>query len=150
MALNIVVRFNFMYKLSGKRNEQPVPDQVSRWLRAVVSLVVIVGASIVYYLYHQKRNGNLDSFAKCISARNTKMYGLFWCPHCEDQKEMFGHAFRYVNYVECGVKGGHGETEQCKQAGVTNFPTWQFSDGSRLEGAQPLAVLSQRNGCNLP
>jgi hypothetical protein len=63
---------------------------------------------------------------------------------------MFGHAFQYVNYVECGVKGASTETEECKQANVKNFPTWEFFDGSRLEGAQPLAVLSQKNGCSLP
>jgi len=29
-------------------------------------------------------------------------------------------------------------------AQIKNFPTWQFADGSRLEGAQPLAVLGQK------
>ncbi len=38
----------------------------------------------------------------------------------------------------------------CKQAGVKNFPTWQFADGSRMEGPQPLAVLGDKAGCRLP
>ena len=36
------------------------------------------------------------------------MYGLYWCPHCIEQKEMFGDAFHYVPYVECAIKGSSG------------------------------------------
>ena len=36
------------------------------------------------------------------------MYGLYWCPHCIEQKQMFGEAFHYVPYVECAIKGSRG------------------------------------------
>lgn len=78
------------------------------------------------------------------------MYGLYWCPHCEDQKEMFGSSFQYIPYVECGVKGSHKEEQVCTDAGVKNFPTWQFADGGRIEGPQALQFLSQKTGCSLP
>jgi hypothetical protein len=144
------MNFKPMSTFSGKQEEELLKKSGPIWLRAVAALVLVGSPSTLYYFYHQKRVSTLDGFARCITAKNAKMYGLYWCPHCQDQKEMFGHAFQFVNYVECGIKGGRAETEECKQAGVKNFPTWQFSDGSRLEGAQPLAVLSQKNGCSLP
>ena len=60
------------------------------------------------------------------------MYGAYWCPHCAEQKEMFGTSFQYVPYVECGIKGSRDEAPVCAQAGVKHFPTWQFPDGERV------------------
>jgi hypothetical protein len=78
------------------------------------------------------------------------MYGAWWCPHCVDQKESFGYAFQYVNYVECSPPGERTMNDTCKQAGIKNFPTWQYRDGSRVEGVQPLDVLAHKTGCKLP
>jgi glutaredoxin len=92
----------------------------------------------------------LDVFAKCLTAKKTKMYGLYWCPHCAEQKEIFGSAFQYVTYVECGVPGNRNENEECKAAGVKHFPTWEFSDKSRQEAVMQLDALSKRTGCPVP
>jgi hypothetical protein len=139
-----------MSKFGSKREEGSGTKSGPRWLWIAIALVVVVIVWGIYYFYYAKPVSTLDGFAKCLTSRNAKMYGLYWCTHCQDQKEMFGYAFQYVNYVECGVKGVRAETEECKQAGVKNFPTWQFTDGSRLEGAQLLALLSQKTGCSLP
>jgi hypothetical protein len=95
-------------------------------------------------------NKNLDSFAKCLTQNKVKMYGLFWCTHCADQKELFGDSFQYVTYVECGVPGTRRATEECKAAGIKHTPTWTFSDGTRREGLVPLADLAKQSGCKLP
>jgi hypothetical protein len=139
-----------MSKLSEKQEGASAAKSGPRWLWIAIALMLVVIVWGIYYFYYAKPVSTLDGFAKCLTSRNAKMYGLYWCPHCEEQKEMFGYAVQYVNYVECGVKGVRAETEECKQAGVKNFPTWQFADGSRLEGAQPLAVLGQKTGCSLP
>ena len=94
--------------------------------------------------------GSLDAFAKCLAANRTKMYGAYWCPHCADQKEMFGSSFQYVPYVECGVPGSRDEGPVCKDAGIKHFPTWQFADGERQEGTLPLQSLGTKTGCGLP
>lgn len=78
------------------------------------------------------------------------MYGAYWCPHCAEQEEMFGGAFQYVSYVECGVAGSREEAAHCVQAGIKHFPTWQFADGERREGAQGLQALGEKTGCGLP
>jgi len=119
------------------------------WIGLGIGIVVVAWAAY-YFFYYSRPTSTLDDFAKCLTSKHAKMYGLAWCPHCADQKEMFGFAFQYVDYVECGIEQNHTETEQCKQAGIKNFPTWQFADGSRKEGTEPLAMLSEKTGCRLP
>ncbi len=63
------------------------------------------------------------------------MYGLYWCPHCIEQKEMFGKAFQYVPYVECAIKGSHDLAPACAAAGVKLFPSWQFGSESADRGS---------------
>lgn len=116
-------------------------------LAAIVILAAFAGA---YYLGTRKRANRLDAFAKCLTAKQAKMYGAYWCPHCADQKELFGTSFEYVPYVECGILGSREEAPACVQAGVKHFPTWEFADGERREGALPLQALGDKTGCGLP
>ena len=73
------------------------------------------------------------------------MYGAYWCPHCADQKEMFESSFQYIPYVECGMPGSRDEAQVCIDAGIKHFPTWEFADGERREGAQSLAVARRQD-----
>jgi hypothetical protein len=131
-----------------ERQDQPAKGVVRKILVAVVIVAAFGG---VYFLGLHKRTSRLDAFAQCLAAKQVKMYGLYWCTHCADQKEMFGSSFDYVPYIECGIKGqARGEQESCKQAGIKNFPTWEFPNGERKEGTLPLVVLSQKSGCSLP
>jgi len=114
---------------------------------AVLALVIFISGS---FPRSSEAANKLDVFAKCLTAKKAKMYGLFWCPHCADQKEIFGSAFQFVNYVECGVPGTHKETDECKAAGVVHFPTWEFSDKSRKEAVLQLDSLSKQTGCPIP
>ncbi len=119
-------------------------------LKLVISLAAIAAAVGVWYGRHQAGDVSIyDSFARCLTQKNTTMYGLYWCEHCAQQKEMFGNAFRYIKYEECGMKGGHAEVEKCKQSGLKNFPTWQFANGQRHEGVMTMVQLSQASGCPL-
>src|SRR5271169_1972926 len=119
--------------------------------RKIVTAVLIVAAFAgVTYLGLRKRGSRLDAFAKCLATKQAKMYGAYWCPHCADQKEMFESSFKYVSYVECGVRGSRDEAPFCKDAGIKHFPTWQFGDGERQEGTLPLPSLAAKTGCSLP
>ncbi len=141
-----------MSKFSEKREEQATATGSGpRWLWLEIGLImIVVGWGAYYFLYFRKPVSALDGFAKCLNAKDAKMYGAWWCPHCSDQKEMFGYAFQYVNYTECSPENQRTIKDTCKQAGIKNFPTWQFADGSRMEGPQPLAVLGEKAGCRLP
>ena len=88
-----------------------------------------------------------DELAKCLTANKVKFYGAWWCPHCADQKELFGNSMRYVNYVECSTPDGKDTTEICKEADIKSYPTWVFADGSRKTGEIPLETLAASAGC---
>ena|SRR5579863_10582821 len=110
--------------------------------------IVLVLASAFYASwYHQ--NHKYDAFAKCLATKNAKMYGLFWCPHCIEQKQMFGESFHYVPYVECAISTRE-MTPQCKILGVKEFPSWQFSGEEPKPGVLSLDALSDKTGCSLP
>ena len=136
-----------MSKLSKKREAQATSSSTRR---IVIGLLIAAVFAAVIYLGLRKRGNRLDAFAKCLAAKPAKMYGAYWCPHCAEQKEMFESSFQYVPYVECGVPGSREEAPVCKEAGVKHFPTWQFADGERREGTQPLPVLATKTGCDLP
>jgi thioredoxin family protein len=122
------------------------------WGRTAIYAVVIVGAfGLAYYLGYRSSH-KYDAFARCLGDRGVTMYGAYWCPHCQEQKEKFSASFKYAPYIECGVKGDtHAETQVCKDAGVKHFPTWQFPPtGERVERVFTLEELSDRTGCSLP
>lgn len=111
-------------------------------------LLLFVGAYLAGRYY---KNHKYDSFAKCLATRNAKMYGLYWCPHCVDQKREFGASFHYVPYIECASQDDpHQLTAACKAAGVKLFPSWQFGADPPKEGVLSLEDLSQKTGCSLP
>src|SRR3989344_2965714 len=72
-------------------------------------------------------SGSLDDFAKCIADKGAKFFGAFWCPHCEDQKKLFGDSAQYLPYVECSTPDGKGQLEVCSSQNVKVYPTWEFA-----------------------
>ena len=110
-------------------------------------LVLLVGA---YLAGRYHKNHKYDSFAQCLTTKQAKMYGLYWCPHCIEQKEMFGASFHRVPYVECAIKGSSEMAPECKAAGLKLFPSWQFGTEPPKEGVLPLEELSEKTGCSLP
>lgn len=111
-------------------------------------ILLIIAASYGGWWYYA--NHRYDNFAKCLSSNQAKMYGAYWCPHCAEQKAEFGQSFRYVNYVECAIKGSNDMTPACKAAGIKHYPTWQFGQNPPVEGQFPLQELSDKTGCALP
>lgn len=96
-------------------------------------------------------SGKYDAFAQCLTDAGVKMYGASWCTHCKDQKDAFGDSFSKVTYVECATPGNPNVmTQECKDAGIEGYPTWAFSDGSRLTGFQDFQALADKTGCALP
>jgi|SRR5580704_7953118 hypothetical protein len=131
-----------------ERDEEAPPSPMIAKISIVVLVVAVAGG--LYAFVHHQQSKRLSAFAQCLNAKGAKMYGAFWCPHCADQKELFGSSFQYVNYVECGIKGSRAIATACTDAQVKNYPTWIFADGSRVEGEHPLDFLGQATGCALP
>lgn len=92
--------------------------------------------------------GRFDVLAKCLTEAGVKMYGAWWCPHCKNQKDMFGKSFRYINYVECAVPGSRqGQTRECQDAGIEGYPTWIFPDGRIVQGEVKPEKFSDITNC---
>jgi hypothetical protein len=123
------------------------PKSHKRIVWGVVVAILFVGA---FAAGSYRKNHRYDAFAKCLASKQAKMYGLYWCPHCLDQKEMFGKAFQYVPYQECAIKGSREMAPGCKVAGAKQFPSWQFEGGPLREGVLSMEDLSGRTGCSLP
>jgi hypothetical protein len=130
-----------------EREGGPGDGNTKKMITYGVVVILLAGAFIAGRYY---KNHKYDSFAKCLATKEAKMYGLSWCPHCVDQKEMFGEAFHNVPYVECGIKATMEETPECKAAGLKLFPSWQFGDAPPKEGVLSLEALSDKTGCSLP
>ena len=115
------------------------------WRFASVILLLLGFASA-----QQPQQQKMDAFAKCLTNKNAVIYGSFLCPHCDDQKKMFGDSFKYIHYVECSQMGLPQDVAACKFAQVRYTPTWIFSNDERLVGVQTLKQLSEKTGCPLP
>lgn len=111
---------------------------------------IVVLLAAVYYAGWYHKNHKYDTFAQCLATKQVKMYGLYWCPHCLEQKAMFGQSFHYVPYVECAIKGSSELAPECKVAGAKLFPSWQFGMDPPKEGILSMEALSDRTGCGLP
>jgi hypothetical protein len=135
-------------KKQAERQGDPNPGGASR--SYIVVAAAIVAIFVVGYYFAHKRNARLDAFAKCLTEKHAKMYGAFWCPHCQDQKDKFGSSFEFAPYIECGIKGSQAIAAVCTDAGIKRFPTWIFPDGTRVEGAHELEFLGEETGCPLP
>ena len=81
------------------------------------------------------------TLGKCLTEKGATMYGAYWCGHCNNQKDMFGDDFQYVDYVECTE-----DAAACTSAGVRGYPTWVIN-GQLYPGEKPLANLAQLAGC---
>lgn len=131
-----------------EREGSTASDGTTKNLLMYGGIVVLLAAA--YYAGWHHKNHKYDAFAQCLATKDAKMYGLYWCPHCIEQKEKFGESFRYVSYVECAIKGSSELAPQCKIAGVKLFPSWQFGMDPPKEGVLSLEALSDKTGCSLP
>ncbi|PSB30910.1 vitamin K epoxide reductase family protein [Chlorogloea sp. CCALA 695] len=86
------------------------------------------------------------ALAKHLKQVEAKMYGAFWCPHCHEQKQLFGQeASQSINYIECDPKGKKPQPELCEAAKIESFPTWKIK-GKSVSGTQSLEELAAMSG----
>lgn len=137
-------------------------DKLTLWKSATLVLALLLLASIITGgfnfnvtanivaqntgsadIVEQQPVAGLDEFAKCLTENGATMYGASWCPHCQNQKAMFGSSFQYVNYVECA-----DNPQPCSAMGVEGYPTW-IVNGKQYPGEQSLDSLGSITGCKM-
>lgn len=92
-----------------------------------------------------ERNSPALDLARHLTDSGAKMYGAYWCPHCQEQKKTFGDAFHEVDYVECDPGGENPRTQLCLDANIEAFPTW-IIDGEHHLGVHSLQELATLSG----
>ena len=135
-------------KRKQEREESGTRTPLSR--KTIIKAATVLVLAAAYFAYWYWNNHRYDAFAKCLAANHARMYGLYWCPHCIEQKKDFGASFKYVPYTECAIRGSRELAPECKAAGAKNFPSWQFNGGELHEGVLSLEDLGSRSSCGLP
>lgn len=110
---------------------------------------LVVAGFITFAILMKSAPSPYDAFAQCLTEQGVKMYGAYWCPHCQNQKKMFGNAFRYIIYEECATPGApQVMTESCTNAGVEGYPTWKNAAGEIIAGEQTFEDLAAFSTCH--
>jgi len=86
------------------------------------------------------------ALAEHLTAAGAVVYTAYWCPHCHEQKELFGkEATAKLKVVECAPDGRNSQKDLCDSKKLEGFPTWEI-DGKLDSGVKPLAKLAQMTG----
>lgn len=118
------------------------------WGWMAVATLAAVGFLLLGYAASAPRvaaNDYASGLAKHLSASGAKFYGAFWCPHCADQKAMFGQAAALLPYIECDPRSPAGQPQLCAAVGIRAYPTWEIK-GQRYEGVLSLDELARLSG----
>jgi uncharacterized membrane protein len=133
---------------------QRPPDMAHRswvWLvapRAALAAVVILALHANYTKPEPEPIGPEDptvrALAEYLADQDVLFYGAEWCPHCQEQKRLFGNSARRLPYVECSVAGPNApQSSACTQAGVSTYPTWVINGRAIVGQVMSLADLAR-------
>ena len=74
------------------------------------------------------------------------MYSAYWCPHCHDQKQLFGEkAVKELAVVECAEDGKDNQYKLCREKKIEGFPSWEIK-GKIYSGVKDLNDLAIMTG----
>lgn len=119
------------------------------WLAKSVGAAAV--GIVVLHLYYGGYWGSapgpedpwIRGLAEHLSKSDAKFYGASWCPHCSEQKKLFGSSVNRIPYVECSPGGPQAPSAPaCKEKNIQSYPTW-IINGQRYTGVQPLDQLAQ-------
>lgn len=131
-----------------------IQDNKTKIFLGVLGGVVVLVLVLIFFVPKESitfnDGGKYNEFAQCLKDSGATFYGAFWCPHCSEQKKMFGSAVDLIPYVECSNPNGQGQTQFCAEKNIEGYPTWEFADGSRVGNKLSFIELSEKTGCQLP
>ena len=87
------------------------------------------------------------ALAEHLAEEDAVFYGASWCPHCQEQKRLFGASASRLPYIECSPGGRNApQAPSCARAGIRTYPTW-IIDGRAVVGeVMTLAQLADATG----
>jgi len=86
------------------------------------------------------------ALADHLTATGAVMYSAYWCPHCHDQKQLFGkEASAKLKIIECAPDGRNSQAALCASKNIQGFPTWEIK-GQLDSGQKTLFQLAALSG----
>ncbi len=124
------------------------------WLagpRAVLAAVVILMLHANYVAPQPEPLGPEDpmirALAEHLSDEGVLFYGASWCPHCQEQKRLFGASASRLPYIECSPAGPNTpQAPSCSRAGVQSYPTWIINGRAYVGEVMTLSQLASATG----
>ena len=84
------------------------------------------------------------ALARHLKEIGAKEYIAWWCPHCHEQKLLFGkEAYQEVPHTDCAPADNPNNVKpECQTAGIQSYPTWKIK-GKTYTGAKSLEELAK-------
>lgn len=90
------------------------------------------------------------ALAQHLTSIGAKMFGAYWCPHCHDQKQLFGReAAAQITYIECDPNGQNSQAALCAARDIKGYPSWEIN-GQLVSGTKTLQELADLSGYQGP
>jgi uncharacterized membrane protein len=87
------------------------------------------------------------ALAEHLTEQGVLFYGASWCPHCQEQKRLFGASASRLPYIECSPGGRTApQLPSCNRAGVKSYPTWVINGRAIVGEVLSLAQLADATG----
>ncbi len=120
-------------------------------VRGAVAAVVILLLHGGYIAPQPEPTGPEDpmvrALAEHLADKDVQFYGASWCPHCQEQKRLFGASASRLPYVECSPAGRNTpQSSSCNRAGIQTYPTWIINGRAIIGEVLTLAQLADATG----
>ena len=136
---------------------QRPPDMAHRtWVglaagRGVLAALVILLLHANYVAPQAEPAGPEDPMTRALAEYLTEegalFYGASWCPHCQEQKRLFGASASRLPYIECSPAGPNTpQAPSCNRASVRSYPTWVINGRTIAGEVLSLAQLAAAVG----
>ncbi|HEY2383194.1 MAG TPA: vitamin K epoxide reductase family protein [Terriglobia bacterium] len=116
------------------------------------ALIIILHLNYIGVLGDAPKAEDLQTRALAVhlAQSGAKMYGAYWCPHCQQQKSFFGASVGRLPYVECSPNGQNApQASECQSMGIKSYPTWVIN-GKKIEEVMTLKQLADATGFQGP
>ena len=119
--------------------------------RAALAAIVILVLHGNYVMPQAEPTGPEDpiirALAEHLADKGVRFYGASWCPHCQEQKRLFGASASRLPYIECSLAGPNApQSSACTTAGVQTYPTWIINGRAFVGQVMSLAQLAEATG----
>jgi uncharacterized membrane protein len=82
------------------------------------------------------------ALAQHLTDQGAMLFTAYWCPHCHEQKELFGReASQRLKVIECAPDGQNSQVALCASKKIESFPTWEIKS-KLISGVKPLNKLA--------